>query len=160
MSTLLFTCLRCKVGYIRLSLNISLLFDTLTNLFQFFSILSDLKCCRNTFSSCTNHLWNAKPRSSQKRAIKKICFFKLQNTFSFFHFNPSYFINAFLFSFFFFQIEKFKLIWNCHFKFYKSSCNSKYNKVIFKDFLKGSKIGYELFDQGFSIKTTPLFRGS
>jgi hypothetical protein len=41
----------------------------------------------------------------------------------------------------------------------KSSCNSKGNKIIFKDFLRGSKIGCELFDQEFSIKTVPLTSG-
>jgi hypothetical protein len=36
-----------------------------------------------------------------------------------------------------------------HLKPYKSSCNSKGNIVIFKDFLMGSEIGYELFNQEF-----------
>jgi hypothetical protein len=58
-------------------------------------------------------------------------------------------------SFFFVQIEWFKLLWNRHLKLYKSSCNSKGNRVIFKDFLRGSKIGYELFGLEFSAKTNP-----
>jgi hypothetical protein len=56
---------------------------------------------------------------------------------------------------FFNQIERFKLLWNCHLKLYKSSCNSKGNKIIFKDVLRGLKIDYELFEWEFSIKTTP-----
>jgi hypothetical protein len=36
--------------------------DTLPDLSQFFSILTDLKCYRSAFSSSTNHLWNAKPK--------------------------------------------------------------------------------------------------
>jgi hypothetical protein len=39
--------------------NASISSNTLANLFQFFSILSDLKCYRNTFSSFANHLLNA-----------------------------------------------------------------------------------------------------
>jgi len=43
---------------------------------------------------------------------------------------------------------------------YKSSCNSKGNRVIFKDFLRGSKIGNELFGSEFSAKKTrPTSRG-
>ncbi len=41
-----------------------------------------------------------------------------------------------LFSFFF-QTERFRLLWNRHLKLYKSSCNSKGNKIIFKDIFWG-----------------------
>jgi hypothetical protein len=34
-------------------------------------------------------------------------------------------------------------------KLCKSSCHSKGKKLIFKDFLMGSKISYELFDREF-----------
>jgi hypothetical protein len=40
--------------------------------------------------------------------------------------------------------------------FTKASCNPKGNKIIFKDFLRGLEIGYELFNQKISIKMTPL----
>jgi hypothetical protein len=64
--------------------------------FSILLLLNDLKCYKSTFSSSTNHLPNAKPKERQKRAVKKISFFKLQNTFFFifFHFDPSYFISA------------------------------------------------------------------
>ncbi len=50
-----------------------------------------------------------------------------------------------------FKLSKFKLLWNCHLKLYKSSCNSKGkgNKIIFNDFLRGLEISYELFDWEF-----------
>jgi hypothetical protein len=56
---------------------------------------------------------------------------------------------------FFVQIEQFKLLWNRHLKFYKWCFDSKGNRIIFKDFLNGSRKGYELFNREFSIKTTP-----
>jgi len=46
--------------------------------------------------------------------------------------------------------------WNCHPKLYKSSHNSKGNRIIFKDCLRVLKISYELFDWKFSVKTIPL----
>ncbi len=47
------------------------------------------------------------------------------------------------------QIEQFKL-----------SCNSKGDKVIFKDFLRGSEIGYELFDLEILVQMiAPYFGG-
>jgi hypothetical protein len=49
-----------------------------------------------------------------------------------------------------------KLLWNRHLKLYKPSCNSKTNKTIFNDFLRGSKIGYKLLNQECFVKTTPL----
>jgi hypothetical protein len=52
------------------------------------------------------------------------------------------------------QIEWFKLLWNRHLKLYKSSCNSKGNRVIFKDFLRGSEIGYEVLHWGLFCKMT------
>jgi hypothetical protein len=57
----------------------------------------------------------------------------------------------------FFQIERFKPLWNRHIKLYKSYCNSEGNKVIiFKDFLRGSEIGYELFNWNLFCKKNPL----
>jgi hypothetical protein len=53
------------------------------------------------------------------------------------------------------QIEWFKLLWNCHLKLYKSSSNTEGNKLIFKNFLRGSKVGYELFSWIFLVKTNP-----
>ncbi len=44
--------------------------NTLADLSQNFSILSDLKCFRSAFSCSTNHLGNAKPKDRQKRAVK------------------------------------------------------------------------------------------
>jgi hypothetical protein len=43
-------------------------------------------------------------------------------------------------------------------KLCKSSCNSKGNIVIFKDFLMGSKISYEVFDREIFVKMTLLLR--
>jgi hypothetical protein len=45
-------------------------------------------------------------------------------------------------------------------KLYKSSSNTKDNRLIFKDFLRGSKIGYELFGRKFSAKTTLPYFGA
>ncbi len=56
---------------------------------------------------------------------------------------------------FIFQIEQFKWLWNHHLNLYKSFCNSKGDRGIFEGFLRGSEIGYELFDQEFSVKKTP-----
>ncbi len=86
-------------------------------------------------------------RSSQNRTVKKILFF--------FSFWPLLLHQCITFSFFLVQIERFKLLWNGHLKLYKSSCNSEGNKIIFKDFLRGSKINYELFDWEFFVQTTP-----
>jgi len=51
-----------RIDKIRLSPNINLSLNTLADLSQIFSILSDLKCYRSAFSSSTNHLGNAKPK--------------------------------------------------------------------------------------------------
>jgi hypothetical protein len=96
-------------------------------------------------------------RSNQKRAIKKNVLLNCKMLlFSFFFIltPPTSSMHNFLI--FFVQIEQFKLLCNCHLKLYKLSSNSKGNIVIFRDFLRGSKIGYELFDQKNSVKTTPL----
>jgi hypothetical protein len=53
--------------------------------------------------------------------------------------------NSWVHNFLNFWIERFKLCWNGHLKLYKSSCNSKGNREIFKDFLRVLEIGYELF---------------
>jgi len=45
------------------------------DVFQFFSLLSDLKCYRSAFSSFTNHFWNAKPKDQPTTSSK-------ENTFS------------------------------------------------------------------------------
>jgi hypothetical protein len=42
-----------------------------------------------------------------------------------------------------------------HLKLYTSSCNSLSNKIIFKDFLRGSEIGCELFGQELFVKMSP-----
>jgi hypothetical protein len=67
--------------------------NTLVDLSQFFSILNELKCYRNTFSSFTNHLGNAKPRDQPKKSYKEILFYKLQTRFFSFFFilTPSIF---------------------------------------------------------------------
>jgi hypothetical protein len=62
---------------------IHLSFDTLTDLSQFFFILSDLKCYRRAFSSFTNILEMQSQRSSEKPAVKKVRFFELQIVFFF-----------------------------------------------------------------------------
>jgi hypothetical protein len=54
----------------------------------------------------------------------------------------------------FVQLEQFKLFSNLHFKLYKSSCTFKGNKIIFKCFLNGLKINYELFNWESFVKTT------
>jgi hypothetical protein len=56
---------------------------------------------------------------------------------------------------FFVQIEQFKLLWNHHLKIYKSCYNFKGNKIIFKEFFKGSKINYEVFYWEFHVKMSP-----
>jgi len=97
--------------------------------------------------------------SSQKRAIKKkkILNYKTHLFSTFFILTPpTSSVHNFLF--FFVQIERFKLLWNCHLTLYKSSYNSKSNKVIFKEFLRGSEIGYELLGLILFI-TTPLTSG-
>jgi hypothetical protein len=38
---------------------------------------------------------------------------------------------------------------------YKLSCNSNGNKIIFKDFMKGSKIDYQLFNRDTYSKGRP-----
>ncbi len=67
--------------------------NTLANLSQFFSILSDLKCYRSAFSSSTNRLSNAKPRGLAKKSCKENLFFWVarRDFFIFLHFDPSYF---------------------------------------------------------------------
>jgi hypothetical protein len=98
-------------------------------------------------------------RSSQTRAIKKIHFFKLQIAFFWFIFTlPTSSVHNFIILFLV-QIEWFKLLWNRHLKLYKSCSNSKGNRVIFKDFLRGLKIGYELFDQEFFCNNDLLYLG-
>jgi hypothetical protein len=62
--------------------------------------------------------------------------------FHFFSFWPFLLHQCITFSFFFgFKLSDL----NC-FEIIKSSCTSKGNKIIFKEFLRCSKIGYELFD--------------
>jgi hypothetical protein len=55
--------------------------------FQFFSILSDLKCYRSAFSSSTNYLWNAKPKDKPKKSCKKNMFFRILKLFFLFFFS-------------------------------------------------------------------------
>ncbi len=45
--------------------------NALADLFQFFSILSDLKYYRSAFSSFTNHFSNAKPKDQPTRSSKE-----------------------------------------------------------------------------------------
>ncbi len=95
-------------------------------------------------------------RSNQEKEIKKKVLSNCKMLlFSFFFIwtPPTSSMHNFLI--FLVQIGRFKLLCNCHLKLYKSSSNSKSNKVIFRDFLRGSKIGYELFYQKLSVKTTP-----
>ncbi len=96
-------------------------------------------------------------RSTPKKSRKENTFFRITKPvfFHFSSFHPSLLHQCITFSFFFVQIEQFKLLWNCHLKLYKSSSNSKGNKLIFKNFLRGLKIGYELFSWIFFVKTTP-----
>jgi len=85
------------LGYIHLSLNTSLSPNIYGRSFSNFSILTDLKCFRSTFSSSTNHLWNAKPKELAKKSSKENMFFWIAKHgffFHFFHFGPSYFISA------------------------------------------------------------------
>jgi hypothetical protein len=62
----------------------------LNSSFWLLCIFSDLKCYRSTFSSSTNHLWNAKPNDQTKKVVKKIRFFFIaKGVFKFFfHFAP------------------------------------------------------------------------
>jgi hypothetical protein len=97
----------------------------------------------------------AKQKEQPKKSVKKKRFFRTAKhvLFSFFFIlTPcSSLMHNFLI-FFLVQIEQFKLLWNCHLKLYKSSCNSKGNRVIFKNFLGISKLSYELVDWEFSVK--------
>jgi hypothetical protein len=52
-----------------------------------------------------------------------------------------------------------KLVYSHPLNLYKSFCNSKGNRIIFKILLRGSEISYEQFDREFSVKTTPLTGG-
>jgi hypothetical protein len=94
-------------------------------------------------------------KSSQNKAIKKICFSNCKTNFfiCFILTPPTSSVDNFLI--FFVQIEGFKLLWNRHLKLYKSSCNSKGNIVIFKDFLSSLEINYEIFDWEFFSKNDP-----
>jgi len=78
------------------SSNTSLSPNILADFSQFFSILSDLKCYRSASQALQIIFEMQSQRSNQKRSVKKIRFFELQNTFffSFLHFDPSYFISA------------------------------------------------------------------
>jgi len=69
--------------------------NTLADLSQFFSILSDLKCYRNAFSGLTS-LKSKAEGAAKKEQLEKYFLFKLQyNFFSFFFIlTPSYFISA------------------------------------------------------------------
>jgi hypothetical protein len=60
-----------------------------SNLSQFFSILSDLKCFRNAFSGLTSLKSKAKG-AAKKEELEKYFFFKLQYEFFFIflHFSP------------------------------------------------------------------------
>ncbi len=74
-------------------------------------------------------------RNSKKTAIKKNTFFRIAKH-VFFSFWPLVLHRCITFSYCV-QIEWFKLFWNHHLKLYKSSCNSKGNRIIFKDFFEG-----------------------
>jgi hypothetical protein len=102
-----------------------------------------------------------KAKGATKKKGKENSFFRIIKS-VFFHFSsfwPLLLHQCITFSFFV-QIERFKLLWNCYFKLYKSSCNSKGNIVILKDFLRGLEIGYELLNREFFAKTTSLVRGA
>jgi hypothetical protein len=93
-------------------------------------------------------------RSSQKRAVKeKTRFIELQNMFFFILTPLTSSVHNFLI--YFFKLSNL----NCSEIVILSStnhfCNSKGNRIIFKDFLRGSKKSYELFEREFSAKTTP-----
>jgi hypothetical protein len=136
----------------------------LTYLSQFFSILSDLKCYRNAFSRSKKSVLTCKAkRTTKKKKSKKNTFFRIaKHVFNYFSsFGPFLFHRCMHFSFFV-QIEWFKPLWNCHLKFYKSFCNSKCNKIIFKDFFEGFgnrlwTIWSKVF---FFVKMTPLLQGA
>jgi hypothetical protein len=78
------------------SLNISLSPNTLANLSQFFSILSNLKCFSSAFSSFRNHLSNAKPKERPKKISKEKKKIQIAKCvfFHYFSFCPSYFLSA------------------------------------------------------------------
>jgi hypothetical protein len=98
-------------------------------------------------------------RRNPKKKGKENTFFPNYKKVFFFSFWPFLFHQCITFSFFI-QIERFKLFWNYYFKLYKSSFNSKGNRVILKDFLRGLEIGYELFSQFLFCKNDPLVWGA
>jgi len=120
--------------------------------------------CFKMLYKCLFNLYNSSLKCKAKGAVKKIeknTFFSIAKHF-FFHFCsfwPFLLHKCITFSCFV-QIEQFKLFWNIHLKLYKSSCNSKGKKIIFKDFLSGLEIGYELFDWKCFVKMTPPTLGS
>jgi len=88
-----------------------------------------------------------KAKGAAKSSRKENTFFRIAKRVfvQFSSFWPLLFYQCITFSWYV-QIEQFKLLWNFHLKLYKSACNSNGNSVIFKDFVRGSQIGYELFD--------------
>jgi hypothetical protein len=90
--------------------------------FQFFSILSDLKCYRSAFSSSTNHFRNAKPKDQPTKISKENTFFRITKCVPI-HFSSfwSLLLSNFIIFLFFIHWKRFKVLYKCHLKLHKSS---------------------------------------
>jgi hypothetical protein len=101
-----------------------------------FSILfhfEQFKMLQGAFSSSTNHLWNAKLRTSHKRATKKKCILNCKmHFFSFWLLLLSNLI-TFLCLIHFKQV---KMLQEHHLKLYKSSLNSNSNRATYNNFFE------------------------
>ncbi len=101
-------------------------------------------------------------RNNQKNQVNKYIFKIKKHVF--FHFSsfwPLLFHLCITFSFFFANCAIQIAPKSPSFSSTNHVVTPKCNKVIFKDFLKGFKTYYEIFDRFFNIKTTPsTFRGS
>jgi len=100
----------------------------------------NLKYYWSTFSSSTNHLWNAKPNDQPKKISKEFFFQIIKCVYFFFFFilTPLTFKpHNFLFFYSFSTI----LLKEHHFKFCKSSLNSNNNIATYKEFFECLGIG-------------------
>jgi hypothetical protein len=103
----------------------------------------------SAFSSSKNHLWNAKPKDQPKKSSKKKTCFQIAKQF-FFHFSsfwPLLLSNLITFLLLI-HFKQFKVLKECHLKFYKSSLN--YNSNI-QQFLGVWELAFVAFN-GFFFK--------
>jgi hypothetical protein len=83
-------------------------------------------------------------RSNKKIARRKISFPTHKMRLFFLLFGPLSFSKLLTFSFLI-QFKRFKVLWECHLQFYKSSLNSSSNKATYENFFDCSGIGFVMF---------------